>query len=252
MSAVTLYLIGVPVVLLFSAVLSMAGLGAAFLFVPFFYWLGVPLEQAMPIALLLNFVSLAFASAVYVRGKVVDFRAAVPIAVVAVILSPMGAQATRLVDKNVLLWLFAGFLAFAGSMMLFYKAKTRPVKRGTAEAALSVGAGGVAGFLGGLLGVGGGNFIVPVLNWIGFDAKVAAGTTALVVVFSSLAGFLGHASLGGLDYTFLGVMALTAIAGALLGSYLMRYKLSTSQLKQVIGLVLYVVAAKIIWGLIVG
>jgi uncharacterized membrane protein YfcA len=47
---------------------------------------------------------------------------------------------------------------------------------------LSVGVSGVAGFLGGLLGVGGGNFIVPVLNWVGFDAKVAAGTTAFVVV----------------------------------------------------------------------
>lgn len=29
------------------------------------------------------------------------------------------------------------------------------------------GVGSVAGFLGGLLGIGGGNFIVPVLNWLG-------------------------------------------------------------------------------------
>jgi hypothetical protein len=55
-----------------------------------------------------------------------------------------------------------------------------------------------------------------------------------------------------MDYVFLGVMALTAIVGALLGSYLMRYKLSSPQLKRIIGVVLYVVAAKIIWGLIFG
>jgi len=116
--------------------------------------------------------------------------------------------------------------------------------------AIGTTVGGIAGYLGGLLGIGGGNFIVPVLNWLGYDAKVAAGTTAFVVVFSSLAGFLGHASLGGLNFVFLGVMALTAIAGALLGSYLMRYKLSSPQLKQIIGLVLYLVAAKIVWGLV--
>ena len=246
------YLVGAPVVLLFSAVLSMAGLGAAFLFVPFFYWLGVPLAEAMPTALLLNFVSLAFASIVYVRSKIVDFRAAVPIAVAAVILSPLGAQATRLADKNVLLWLFAAFLVFAGSMMLFYKPKPRQLRSGPSTTALSAGVGGIAGFFGGLLGIGGGNFIVPVLNWLGFDPKVAAGTTAFVVVFASLAGFLGHTSLGGLDYTFLGVMALAAIGGALLGAYLMRYKLSSAQLKRIIGLVLFVVAAKIVWGLVVG
>ena len=250
MATLGVYLVGVPVVLLFSALLSMAGLGAAFLFVPFFYWLGVPLEVAMPTALLLNFVSLAFASAVYVRSRVVDFRAALPIAIAAVVLSPLGAQTTRLVDQSVLLWLFSAFLVFAGSMMLFYKTKTRPVQRGAGVAALGAGVGAAAGFLGGLLGVGGGNFIVPVLNGLGFDAKVAAGTTAFVVVFSSLAGFLGHVSLGGMDYTFLVVMALAAVGGALLGSYLMRYKLTSPQLKRVIGLVLYLAAAKIVWGLL--
>ena len=250
MSDLLLYLIGVPVVLVFSAVLSMAGLGAAFLFVPLFYWLGVPLAEAAALGLLLNFVSLAFASVTYVRSKLVDFRAAVPIVVVAVILSPLGAQTTRLVDKKVLLWLFTAFLVFAGSMMLFYKPRPRPVQRGPAVAALGAGVGGVAGFLGGLLGVGGGNFIVPVLNWLGFDAKVAAGTTGFVVVFSSLAGFLGHASLGGQNYAFLAVMAITASAGALLGSYLMRYKLNSSQLKRVIGVVLFLVAANIVRGLI--
>ncbi len=252
MATLAVYLIGTPVVLFFSAILSMAGLGAAFLFVPFFYWLGVPLEVAMPTALLLNFVSLVFASAVYLKSRLVDFRAALPIAIAAVALSPLGTQATQLVDKAVLLWLFSAFLVFAASMMLFHKTKVRPARRGAGVAALGAGMGGVAGFLGGLLGVGGGNFIVPVLNGLGFDPKVAAGTTAFVVVFSSLAGFLGHASLGELDYTFLVVMALASIGGALLGSYLMRYKLSSPQLKRIIGLVLYVVAAKMVWGLVAG
>lgn len=136
------YLIGTPMVLIFSALLSMAGLGAAFLFVPFFYWLGVPLDVAMPAALLLNFVSLAFASAIYVRSGLVDFRSGLPIALAAVVLSPFGAQATRLVDQKVLLWMFSAFLLFTGSMMLFYKTKIRPARRGAGVAALGA-AGGV-------------------------------------------------------------------------------------------------------------
>jgi uncharacterized membrane protein YfcA len=82
-------------------------------------------------------------------------------------------------------------------MMLFFKPKKRDHEMNRAiEVSAGMGVGSIAGFLGGLLGVGGGNFIVPVLNWLGLDAKVAAGTTALVVVFSSFSGFLGHANVG--------------------------------------------------------
>src|SRR5579875_859034 len=133
MTALDIYLIGTPVVLVFSALLSMAGLGAAFLFVPFFYWLGVPLATASSTALLLNFISLTFATGIYVRSRLVDFRAALPIAVTAVALSPLGAKTTRLVNEHLLLWLFAAFLLFAGSMMLFYRSQ-RGAERGGAGA----------------------------------------------------------------------------------------------------------------------
>lgn len=250
MPASAAYLVGIPVVLFFTSLNTMAGLGTAFILVPIFYWLGVPLREAAPVALLLNFLSLALASIIYAQGRLIDFRTAVPIAVAAVALSPLGARATVSLDQRVLLWLFAGFLVFAGWMMLFYRSTSRATSRDAAALAAGAGIGGLAGFVGGLLGVGGGNIVLPFLNWLGLDAKVAAGTTAFIVVFSSLAGFLGHVSLGGLDYTFLGVMTLTAVAGALLGSYLMRFKLTPPQLKRVMGAVLFLAAAKIIHGLL--
>jgi hypothetical protein len=239
------------VVLIFSALLSMAGLGAAFLFVPFFYWMGVPLREAMATALLLNAISLAFATAVFIQGGLVRFRAALPIVITAVILSPVGAWSSQYVPRDALLWLFAGFLVFAGAMMLFYRPAVKPLVGGGGgrEAAVGAGVGGFAGYLGGLLGVGGGNFIVPVLTWLGYDPKVAAGTTGFVVVFASAAGFLGHASLGGLDPAFLVVTGTAAVVGALAGSWLARFKLSSAQLKRVIGVLLWMIAGKIIWGL---
>ncbi len=55
-----IYLISAILVFVFSGLLAMAGLGAAFLFVPLFYYLGVPLEQATSTALLLNCSQPAF------------------------------------------------------------------------------------------------------------------------------------------------------------------------------------------------
>ncbi len=245
------YVLSALVVFLFSGLLAMAGIGAAFLFVPFFYYLGVPLAEATPTALLLNVVSLLLAAINYWRGKLVNWRVGLPVLVAAVILSPVGARLTPHVNKRLLLGLFAAFLVFAGFMMLFYRAKAREqsLGRGT-EVGAGVGVGAVAGFLGGLLGVGGGNFVLPVLNWIGLDPKVAAGTTSLVVVFSSLSGFLGHATMSRLDPLFVGLMAVMAGAGSIVGSQLMKTRLSSAQLKKIIGVLLWLIAAKMIFDLI--
>jgi len=249
--SITIYIVSAVLVFIFSGLLAMAGLGAAFLFVPLFYYLGVPLAEATPTALLLNVVSLLFATINYWRGKLINWRVGLPVLIPAVILSPVGALLTKSVNKTVLLALFAAFLVFAGAMMLFYKAKkrqqalSRPVEIGA-----GAGVGTVAGFLGGLLGIGGGNFILPVLNWMGLDTKVAAGTTALVVVFSSLSGFLGHATMTGLDPWFVGIMAVMAAAGSIVGSQLMKTKLSNTQLKKMIGVLLFLIAAKMIFDLV--
>jgi len=249
--SLTIYIISAVLVFVFSGLLAMAGLGAAFLFVPLFYYLGVPLAEAAPTALLLNVVSLLFATINYWRGKLINFRVGLPVLIVAVILSPFGARLTPHVDTRLLLGMFAAFLIFAGFMMLFYQAKKRERELSRrVEVAAGAGVGGVAGFMGGLLGVGGGNFILPVLNWLGLDAKVAAGTTALIVVFSSLSGFLGHATLGGLDPLFIAITAVMAAAGSIVGSQLMKTRLSSAQLKKFIGVLLWLIAAKMIYDLV--
>ncbi len=245
------YIASSLVVLVFSGLTAMAGIGAAFLFVPFFYYLGVPLPEAVPTALLLNAVSLSFATISYFRGKLINWQYGVPILVTAVVLSPVGARLTPYVNKGLLLSMFAAFLVFAGGMMLFHQARPREVLPNPgARVATCIGVGGIAGFLGGLLGVGGGNIIVPALNWLGLDAKVAAGTTALIVVFSSVSGFLGHVSLGAVEPKFVVIMALMAAGGSSVGSQLMQTRMSSKVLKRIIGVMLWLVAAKMIFDLL--
>jgi len=239
------------IVFIFTTVLTMAGIGAAFIIIPTFYWLGIPLKEAMAIALLLNGFSMIFASIANAKHKLIIYKVAIPIAVVATIFSPLGAYSSQFVPKNVLVWAFSAFLTFAGSMMLFYKPKQKERPENTARDIKRGGIiGAFAGYLGGILGVGGGNFIIPVLVGGGMDPKKASGTTAFVVVFASLAGFLGHAALGSINMTLLIFASVASIVGAILGANMMNSKLKSSQVKVVIGIVLYVVALKMVWGLL--
>lgn len=248
----TTVLIASLLVFVFTTVLTVAGVGAAFIIIPTFFWLGIPLTEAMAIALLLNAISMSFASVNYIRYRLVNFKTAIPVIILAVFFSPLGAYSTKYFSKNVLILIFILFLVFAGSMMLFYspKKKSEVSNSQARELKTGIGLGIGAGYLGGLLGVGGGNFIVPALVWLGFDPKNASATTAFIVIFASLSGFFGHATFGNINWDLLVFSTVGSIAGALVGSYLMHKKLEARQVKKIIGIVLYAIAIKMVWGII--
>jgi uncharacterized membrane protein YfcA len=70
------------------------------------------------------------------------------------------------------------------------------------------------------------------------------------VGFASFSGCLGHVTLGGLNPTFIGLSAIMAALGSVVGSQLMKTKLSNAQLKKIIGVLLLGIAAKMIFDLI--
>jgi uncharacterized membrane protein YfcA len=239
------------VTFIFTALLTIAGVGAAFILIPVFLALGIEVHTAMATALLLNAVAMSVASVKFVRSRLVVWNVAIPILIVASLLSPVGAWVSQGLDRNILLWLFVGFLVFAALMMLFYKPKEKVTSASLRSLiGVGMGVGGLAGFLGGLLGVGGGNIVVPALVALGFDPKKASATTSFVVIFSSLTGFLGHVSMAGMDSGLLAWTVAGSAGGALLGSWLMVAKLKGRHVKLIIGVVLLVIAANMIRGLL--
>jgi uncharacterized membrane protein YfcA len=54
----------------------------------------------------------------------------------------------------------------------------------------------LAAFVSGLLGVGGGGIISPLMVMLGFNPKKTAVITAFVIPFSSLTGFAAYLAMG--------------------------------------------------------
>ena len=231
-------------------IMSMAGLGAATLFIPIFYYSGVPLPEAISTGLLLNIIALSFSLPHRLKAGKVNFRLGLPIIIAAALLAPLGAAVSHSINRNVLLGLFAGFLIISGASMLFYQRSSRtlkvsqPVEIGTGTAV-----GSAAGFLAGLLGVGGGAFVLPVLHGVGVEPHEASAITALVALVSSISGFAARASLGSLDVTFVVVTGIAAALGALVASRFAIKRLSPLALKRVVAVILWLIAVKMIWDL---
>jgi uncharacterized membrane protein YfcA len=239
------------ITLILTTLLTIAGVGAAFILIPVFVTLGIDVHIAMATALLLNSIAMIFASYHYIKNRLIMWKVAIPVLVVASALSPAGAYVSHGLNRDVLLWLFVAFLLFAAAMMLFYKPKQKETKSSKSRQVIpSVLVGAFAGFLGGLLGVGGGNFIVPVLVWLGYNPKKASATTSFIVIFSSFSGFLGHVTIGAVSLQLLGVTAAGSALGAIVGAWLMTEKLKRDQVKFIIGVVLLGIATKMIWSLL--
>ncbi len=247
----TITLVAGLITFVFTALLTIAGVGAAFILIPVFIALGIEIHVSMSTALLLNSIAMIFASYRFIKNRLIMWKVAIPILIVATSLSPLGAYTSQFLDRTVLLWMFTGFLLFAAYMMLFYESKEKEeMSSRSKQLASGISVGAFAGYLGGLLGVGGGNFIVPVLVWLGFNPKKASATTSFIVIFSSFSGFLGHATLGHMDIKLLMFTAIGSALGALVGAWLMTDKLNRKQVKLVIGFVLLGIAAKMIWNLL--
>jgi uncharacterized membrane protein YfcA len=79
----------------------------------------------------------------------------------------------------------------------------------------------VAGFVSGLLGVGGGIVMVPAFTaWIGMPLKRALGTSLAIIAVLVIPSTIVHALLGHIDWAIFLVLTLGVIPGARIGARL--------------------------------
>src|SRR5271169_2894083 len=83
-----------------------------------------------------------------------------------------------------------------------------------------LGMGAAVGFLSGLLGVGGGFLLTPLLIFYGIPPSVAVATTASHLTASSMSGALAQWRRRAVDLKMAGVMLVGGFTGSIFGVYL--------------------------------
>ncbi len=234
-------------------IFSMLGLGGAMVYNPLMVWFGYDFKTVVvPTGLLLNGLTAASAAWTYHRERMIDFPAALPLILASTLGAPVGAYLSQFVPTQTLLALFSLAVAAAGLRMLLPARRPEPeAVRGTRaqRMALGIGLGLGVGVIAGLLGIGGGFLIVPLLMMMGYPMKTAAATTAFTVVFSSISGFAGHLALGHIDWGLMAMSSAAVLVGSQLGSRTMVSRMQPAHLRRLFGVVLLAIAARLIYGL---
>jgi hypothetical protein len=223
----------------------MGGVGSAIALVTVFPMFGMPLNMAKATGLFINTTSTVSASVMNFKRGMVDFKFALPLVISVLISTPIGAYLSQFVSEYWVKWVLAAFLLISATLLM--RSKKEQKYTYTKRWILYVIGGGV-GIISGLLGVGGGALIIPLLILIGFQPKKAAYAVSFVIPFSSLGAFFTYLQFVDMDWILLAVVTVAAFIGGLLGNRIMHFKLSDNQVKKIISIVLFILAAKIIYG----
>lgn len=248
-----LYTIVFFIIAFASFIFAMLGLGGGMVYVPVLNWAGFDMVSvAIPLGLLLNGLNTALVLIPFARKKMVDWRGGAVMAVTALIASPLGAMTSEHVPVHTLKILFAVMVVAAALRTLWVSKQPEPEEMMTLKKRSIIGffVGSFAGFIGGLLGLGGGFIIAPILMMMGYKAKEAAATTALVVTFSSFSGYLGHVSQGHMNWWLTTIVVVAVIIGSQLGGRYMTHKAKSKQVKIIYAVVLLLIAVKMVYGVI--
>lgn len=237
---------------LIAFIFSMFGQGGGSIYSPLLILLGYPILLSTSTSLVLNLITSVSAGYIFYRKKMIDFKTSLIFAPGISIGAFAGGALSKSVNTTFLLWLFVFFLVSVGARLVYsYWEKGKmeekpPESLSTAMYALIAVFGFIVGFIAGLLGVGGGIFIVPFMVYVcKYPTKFAAGASHLIISFSALAGIIGHATSHQLDIRLIVVTGLAVLIGGNLGARVsMNFK--TQTIKAGLGLIMWAFAAQIL------
>lgn len=235
---------------LIGVLLGLLGGGGSILAVPaLIYVVGLDMRQAIPVSLLVIGIASAVGAIPKVRASHVQWRLAGIFAAAGIPATFAGTALGSHLSQPILLIGFAVVMVIAGLRMLSPSLHT-----GTACEVLdgginwrrcaprSIPAGLLVGFLTGLLGVGGGFLIIPALVlMLGVEVPIAIGTSLLIIVANSAAGFLSHIQGLSIDWTVAGAFAATATAASLYAAHI-GTRMNTDRLQRSFAYLVFAVA----------
>lgn len=243
-----IYELAILLLLIFIGALlySSVGHGGASAYLAIMALYGLAPEEMKPIALVLNILVSMVGTWKYYRTGHFAWSIFLPIASASIPFSFIGGFITA--PPHIYKTLTGFILLFASYPLLMHKEnKEQPLNKMPLITAMVLGS--VIGLLSGLIGVGGGIFLSPLLIFMGWaNTRTTSGISAMFILVNSIFGILGLVSANQIALpSYLWLLAPAAVLGGLIGSHLGSRKAKNTTILKFLAFILIIAGVKLIF-----
>lgn len=207
---------------LFAGILAgILGIGGGFIIVSLMIALNYHFTQAVATSSLVIIMSSSAGSFYNWRMGYLNISRVIYIAIPAIIFAPLGAYLTGEIPEYILLVIFACFMLVNIGLIRLKKsiAAKKQVPRTFNPILSRIATGGLAGFLAGLLGIGGGAIMVPLqMLLLNEEIKTAVRTSLGVIVMATISSCVFHIFRGNVLFVPGLVLGISGMVGSQVGT----------------------------------
>jgi uncharacterized membrane protein YfcA len=221
---------------------SSVGHGGASGYLAVMALLAVAPEITRPTALVLNVFVATIGTIQFYRAGYFSWRTFLPFAVTSIPFAFVGGLITL---PTTAYKIVLGIVLILAAIRLAWNLRSEAeIKEPNIIIAVMIGA--IIGLLSGLVGVGGGIFLTPILllmNWS--ETKTAAGVSAMFILVNSISGLAGNYSQVVSLPSNVWIWVMAAVVGGVIGSTLGAKRFDSLTLRRVLALVLLFAGVKL-------
>lgn len=208
--------------LIIAFVYSSVGFGGGSSYLAVLAMYSLPYQEIRLTALICNVIVVVGGVYIYIKNKQIDWKKVLPITLVSV---PMAYLGAILKISQETFFLILGVTLIIAALLLWIKTDSKSDEKISQESKSAIFGnsflGGGIGFLSGLVGIGGGIFLSPLLNLMKWDTprKIAA-TSSVFILVNSISGIFGQLSKLSveMDYFRIASLCLAVLIGGQIGS----------------------------------
>jgi len=228
---------------------SMVGFGGGSSYLALLVLSGLSYQEIPQIALVCNLVVTAGGCWHFHRAGHFRPRKVIPFVVFSIPMAYLGGSVT--VSKELFCLLLGLALAVVALRMVWAAKEVARTKDVSWKQAWMIGLpfGALLGFLAGVVGIGGGIFLSPVLllmRWC--NVKEAAASASFFIICNSFSGLMGQMQKGAMHWEWVLLLAMIVFLGGQVGSRLGAYRVPKLRLQQALSALVLFASYKLLMG----